>query len=119
MVFWRRSTHASYSKPNSFDRIDSAQLSLARERTDSPPSDSTAPSAASSPSQREATASHAVEAPTTNGTTPASASSPHQQQVTSGAKSGVSTSDITAYCSELLLNLISHAYTVLLRHWIM
>ena len=56
-----------------------------------PPPDSTAPSSASSPSERAATSSHAVEAPTTNGTTPASAASPHQQQVASGAKSGGST----------------------------
>ena len=58
-----------------------------------PPSNPTGPSAASSPSQREATSSQAAESPTTNGTAPASASSPHQQQVTSGAKSNGSTPD--------------------------
>lgn len=56
-----------------------------------PASNSTAPSSASSPSQRQTTSSHASEASTTNGTSPAAASSPHQQQVTSGAKSGGST----------------------------
>ena len=65
--------------------------SLASAQT-APPPDSTTPSSASSPSQRAATSSHAVEAPVTNETTPASAASPHQQQVTSSAKSGGSTS---------------------------
>lgn len=44
------------------------------------PTDETAPSAASSPHQREATKSKAQEAPAANGAEPTAASSPHQQQ---------------------------------------
>ena len=48
-----------------------------------PPSQSTtAPSSASSPSQRDATSSRAPEAPAGNGGDPSSASSPHQQDAT-------------------------------------
>jgi hypothetical protein len=48
-----------------------------------PPSqDSTAPSSASSPAQRDATSSPATEAPATEGTNPAAASTPHQQDAT-------------------------------------
>src|SRR5882757_5619757 len=43
----------------------------------------TSPSAASSPSQREATSSSATEAPaTSDNTSPSAASTPHQQQAT-------------------------------------
>jgi len=49
-----------------------------------PPADTTSPSAASSPHQRDATSTHTPEAPTGNGANPAAASSPHQQQATSG-----------------------------------
>jgi hypothetical protein len=51
-----------------------------------PPTSDTSPSAASSPSQREATSSSATESPTTTteGTNPSAASSPHQQQATGG-----------------------------------
>jgi cytoskeletal protein RodZ len=51
----------------------------------SPTSDKTAPSAASSPAQRSATASPATESPTTDGTDPSAASTPHQKQVTAAA----------------------------------
>jgi hypothetical protein len=67
-------------------------VSVASAQTQPSPSDSSAPSAASSPHQRDATSNHAAEAPATNGTAPASASSPHQQQVTGGAKSTGKTS---------------------------
>jgi hypothetical protein len=56
-----------------------------------PAEDTTAPSAASSPSQRAATSSNSTEAPTQNGTDPSAASTPHQQQAT-GAMSGDSKS---------------------------
>jgi hypothetical protein len=49
-----------------------------------PPADTTSPSAASSPHQRDATSTRSPEAPTGNGTNPAAASSPHQHQATSG-----------------------------------
>jgi len=49
----------------------------------SPPSDTTSPSAASSPHQRDATSSHTPEAPPSNGANPAAASSPQQRQATS------------------------------------
>ena len=62
--------------------------SLISAQTATPSQSTTAPSAASSPSQRDATSSHAAETPTTDGTSPASASSPHQREVTSGDKSG-------------------------------
>jgi hypothetical protein len=58
-----------------------ALLSVAFAQT-SPQSDTTSPSAASSPHQRDATSSKTPEAPTSNGANPASASSPHQAQAT-------------------------------------
>lgn len=51
----------------------------------SPQSDTTSPSAASSPHQRDATSSHAPEASTANGANPTSAATPHQQQATSAS----------------------------------
>src|SRR4029079_8520195 len=52
-----------------------------------PAQDPTAPSAASSPHQRDTTKStEATEATPTSGTEPSSAASPHQQEVTQGAK---------------------------------
>jgi cytoskeletal protein RodZ len=60
--------------------------SLVSAQTASPPDSTTSPSAASSPTQRDATSSHSAETPTTDGTNPASASSPHQQQVTGTEK---------------------------------
>jgi hypothetical protein len=54
-----------------------------------PPSqNSTAPSSASSPSQRDATSSPATEAPANTGTDPSAASTPHQQQATDGKMAG-------------------------------
>jgi len=61
-----------------------APVTLVVAQTTPPQPDSTAPSAASSPSQRESTQTNSPEAATTNGTDPSSASSPHQQQATSG-----------------------------------
>ena len=58
-------------------------VTLAAAQTNPQP-DSTAPSAASSPHQRDATSSKTPEAPTGNGSNPAAASSPHQKQVASG-----------------------------------
>jgi hypothetical protein len=49
-----------------------------------PTSDGTAPSAASSPAQRAATANSTTESPITNGTDPSAASTPHQNLVTAG-----------------------------------
>ena len=51
-----------------------------------PPDDETAPSAASSPHQRDATSTDAAEANPTPGAEPSSASSPHQQQAIEGSK---------------------------------
>jgi hypothetical protein len=48
----------------------------------SPQPDTTSPSAASSPSQRDATSNRTPEAPAANGANPSAASSPHQQQAT-------------------------------------
>lgn len=50
-----------------------------------PPDDETAPSAASSPHQRDATSTNAAEAPTPSAK-PSSAATPHQRQVTDGSK---------------------------------
>jgi hypothetical protein len=50
-----------------------------------PPPQSTAPSSASSPHQREATSTATKEAPAPSNAAPSAASSPHQQQVTQGA----------------------------------
>jgi hypothetical protein len=62
--------------------MSSAGLALAQ----TPPAqDSTSPSAASSPSQRQATKTESQEAPATNGTDPSAASTPHQNQATHGA----------------------------------
>ena len=49
-----------------------------------PPNDPTAPSAASSPHQRDATSTQAEEAKPTPGAEPSDASSPHQRQATEG-----------------------------------
>jgi putative membrane protein len=54
-------------------------------QTPTPPDDETAPSAASSPHQRDATATNAAEAPTPSAK-PSSAATPHQRQVTDGSK---------------------------------
>jgi putative membrane protein len=51
-----------------------------------PPDDPTAPSAASSPHQRNSTSTDAAEATPTPGAEPSSAASPHQRQVTEGSK---------------------------------
>ena len=51
-----------------------------------PPDDETAPSAASSPHQRDATSTNSAEATATPAPEPSSASTPHQRQVTDGSK---------------------------------
>jgi putative membrane protein len=63
--------------------VGSATGALAQ--TPTPPDDETAPSAASSPHQRDATATNAAEAPTPSAK-PSSAATPHQRQVTDGSK---------------------------------
>jgi hypothetical protein len=60
--------------------IASGTLALAQ--TPPPQDDETAPAAASSPHQREATKSNAQEAPANSATEPSSASSPHQREAT-------------------------------------
>ncbi|MEP7242685.1 MAG: hypothetical protein ABI885_03270 [Gammaproteobacteria bacterium] len=65
--------------------LSAASLAIAQAP---PPSDSTAPSSASSPAQRDATKSSAEEAPTTSSPDPSAASTPHQQHVTEGSTSG-------------------------------
>ncbi len=55
-----------------------------------PPDDPTAPSAASSPHQRDATSTNAPESKATSQAEPSSASTPHQRQVTEGSKSAKS-----------------------------
>lgn len=52
------------------------------------PTDRTAPSAASSPHQRDSTATAAEEMPATTDTEPAAASTPHQQSATGTDASG-------------------------------
>jgi putative membrane protein len=64
--------------------VGSATFALAQ--TPPPPDDQTAPSAASSPHQRDATSTNAAEATTTPKPEPASASTPHQRQVTDAGK---------------------------------
>jgi putative membrane protein len=55
-------------------------------QTPPPPDDPTAPSAASSPHQRDSTKQGAQEANPTPGAEPSSAATPHQREVTSGNK---------------------------------
>ena len=55
-----------------------------------PQPDTTSPSAASSPHQRDATGTRAPEAPTTNGANPSAASSPHQAHLAGGGQTGPS-----------------------------
>ncbi|HVF18554.1 MAG TPA: hypothetical protein VNA21_16645 [Steroidobacteraceae bacterium] len=63
--------------------ITLASTSLALAQT--PPADTTSPSSASSPHQRETTSTATKEAATPSNPAPAAASTPHQQQVTQGA----------------------------------
>src|SRR5262245_60130164 len=63
--------------------VGSATCALAQ----TPPAeDPTAPSAASSPHQRDSTSTSATEATPTPGAEPSSAATPHQRQVTDGSK---------------------------------
>ena len=62
--------------------VGSATCALAQ--TPPPPNDPTAPSAASSPHQRDATRTDASEANPTQGAEPSSASTPHQREATQG-----------------------------------
>src|SRR5262245_1571700 len=55
-------------------------------QTPPPSADPTAPSAASSPHQRDTTSTGATEATPAPGAEPSSAASPHQRQVTEGSK---------------------------------
>ena len=64
--------------------VGSATCALAQTPTP-PPDDETAPSAASSPHQRDATSTGAAEAPTSDAA-PSSAATPHQREVTKDAK---------------------------------
>jgi putative membrane protein len=64
--------------------VGSATCALAQ--TPPPPNDPTAPSAASSPHQRDTTSTDAAEATPTQGAQPSSAATPHQKQVTEGGK---------------------------------
>jgi len=82
-----------------------------------PQPDTSAPSSASSPSQRDATSTNAPEAATTDNTSPSAASTPHQQQTTRMASkqamkdciakqqadnSGMSTADAKKACKAQL-----------------
>jgi putative membrane protein len=67
--------------------VGSATCAMAQ--TPPPPADPTAPSAASSPHQRDATSTKATEAKPTDAE-PASAATPHQRQVTEGDKAAKS-----------------------------
>lgn len=71
--------------------VGSATGALAQ--TPTPPDDETAPSAASSPHQRDATSTNAAEAPTPSAQ-PSSAT-PHQRQVTDGSKTTKTTKSVT------------------------
>jgi putative membrane protein len=64
--------------------VGSTTCALAQ--TPPPPDDPTAPSAASSPHQRDSTSTDASEANPTPGAKPSSAASPHQRDVTEGSK---------------------------------
>lgn len=64
--------------------VGSATCALAQNPP--PPDDPTAPSAASSPHQRDSTATEATEANPTPGAEPSSAATPHQRQVTDKGK---------------------------------
>jgi putative membrane protein len=64
--------------------VGSATCAMAQ--TPPPPDDPTAPSAASSPHQRDTTATGAAEATPSPGAEPSSASTPHQRDVTTGGK---------------------------------
>jgi putative membrane protein len=64
--------------------VGSATCAVAQ--TPPPPDDKTAPSAASSPHQRDATSTDAAEATPAPAAEPSSASTPHQRQVTDGSK---------------------------------
>jgi putative membrane protein len=64
--------------------VGSATCALAQ--TPPPADDPTAPSAASSPHQRDSTSQGAQEASPTSGAEPSSAATPHQRDVTSGSK---------------------------------
>ena len=64
--------------------VGSATCALAQ--TPPPPNDPTAPSAASSPHQRDTTSTDAAEATPTQGAQPSSTATPHQKQVTEGGK---------------------------------
>jgi len=55
-------------------------------QTPTPPNDPTAPSAASSPHQRDTTSTDAAEANPASGAEPSSAATPHQREVTQGSK---------------------------------
>jgi putative membrane protein len=68
--------------------VGSATCALAQ--TPPPPADPTAPSAASSPHQRDATSTPAAEAAPTPNPEPASAATPHQRQVTEAGKASKS-----------------------------
>jgi hypothetical protein len=62
-----------------------ALVTLAVAQT-TPQPDTTSPSAASSPHQRDATSAQTPETPANSGSNPAAASSPHQAQVTTGTQ---------------------------------
>lgn len=64
--------------------VGSATFAMAQ--TPTPPDDPTAPSAASSPHQRDSTSTDATEATPTSGAQPSSAATPHQREVTDGSK---------------------------------
>jgi putative membrane protein len=64
--------------------IGSATCAIAQ--TPPPAEDTTAPSAASSPHQRDATSTNGTESKPTQTAEPSSASTPHQRQVTDGSK---------------------------------
>jgi putative membrane protein len=67
-----------------FVAIASATFAVAQ--TPPPKDDKTAPSAASSPHQRDSTSTQAAEAPATDSPEPSSTATPHQRQVTQGSK---------------------------------
>jgi putative membrane protein len=71
--------------------VGSATCAIAQ--TPTPPDDETAPSAASSPHQRDATSSSTSEATPTPNAEPSSASTPHQREVTE--RGGTTTKPVT------------------------
>lgn len=92
---------ASVAVTCAFAQTEPTQSEMQRAKQSANQSDETAPQAASSPHQREATSTAATEAPATSDGEPASSSSPHQREATKTANAKSAQKD------EMLNNCIS------------